>query len=213
MNSKHFKSFVFLATALALTSFSATPGNAVSKKDDQSPLQISERQLRDLSEAVHNARHATAMLVTECSRENDTVVNGEIDFVGTDIIPILPATASGYASSFLPPRAKYLKMHMDQLANAMPLLQEEISALKAPDADEQRLVAPFTVEMQKSYASAQQHFVALGPLTTTQPFDRDGIAREATAMNKDLEQIDKLKKDMYKSYKKDPDKGTGTPVN
>jgi hypothetical protein len=212
MNCKHFKSFVFVATALALSTSSPTMVNAESKKGDDTRLQISERQLRDLSEAVHNGRHATSLLVTECSRENDVVENGEIDFIGTDIIPIIPATAEGYAPSWLPPRAKYLKMHMDQLASALPLLQDELNTLKAPDADEQARVQPFTAEMQRIFASVQQHYAALGPLTTNQPFDRDGIVREATAMNKDLEQIDKLKKDMYKSYKKDPDKGDGKPV-
>lgn len=212
MNTKHPKSFILLAAAIALSTSCAFTAYAESKKGE-TPLKISERQLRDLSEAVHNARHATSLLVTECSRENDVIENGEIDFIGTDIIPIIPATSEGYAPSWLPPRPKYLKMHMDQLANALPLLQDELTSLHAPDADEQAKVLPFTTEMQHLYASALQHYTALGPLTTKEPIDRDGIVREATAMNKDLEEIDKMKKDMYKSYKKDPDKAVRTPVN
>lgn len=206
MNNKRFKQ-VLIPMALLLLG-TAVPGFTASKKPTTS-LQVSERQLRDLSEAIHHGRSATAALVNECQRVNE-VMGGEIDFVGTDIIPILPSTAEGLGGAqYLPPRPKYVAMHMSQLGTALPLVQDEIGSLKAPDADEKAATLPYWDEMQSLWKDVQKHYEALGPLTTTQPFDTNSIVSEATALNKDLEQIDKLRKDIYKSYKRDPDKGNG----
>lgn len=199
------KKFLLASAALILTACSLP---AWSKDSAQTPLQISERQLRDLSQAIHTARHEASGLVIECQREN-AVEGGEIDFIGTDIIPIIPATAEGFGNQYLPPRPKYINLHMSNLNNAMPLVQDEINALKAPDADEAARVAQYITEMKSLYADAQKHLAALQPLTTALPYDQQNIASEATALSKSLEQIDKLKKEMYKSYKRDPDKGNG----
>lgn len=207
MNKKRFKQVVIPAALLVLVA--AVPATFAVDKKAATSLQVSERQLRDLSEAIHHGRSATAALVNECQRVNE-VMGGEIDFVGTDIIPILPSTAEGFGGAqYLPPRPKYVTMHMTQLGAALPLVQDEIGSLKAPDADAKAATLPYWDEMQSLWADVQKHYTALGPLTTTQPFDTNSIVSEATALNKDLEQIDKLRKDIYKAYKKDPDKGNG----
>jgi hypothetical protein len=199
------KKFVLVPAALILTAFSIP---SIAKDAVDTPLQISERQLKDLSQAVHQARHEANGLIIEVTRE-DGLEGGEIDFIGTDIIPIIPATAEGFGGSYLPPRPRYLNLHMTNLSNEMPLVQDEINALKAPDSDEAAKIVPFLTEIKSVFGDAQKHLAALGPLTTTLPYDQKGIATEASALNKDLDQIEKLKKDMYKSYKSDPDKGNG----
>lgn len=190
-----------------------TAPTSVAAKDSKpaTPLITAERQLKDLSEAIHRARRATSDLVVECTRENE-VMGGEIDFVGTDIIPILPATAEGLGGAqYLPPRPQYINLHMSQLGTILPLLQSEIQCLKAPDADEAAAIKPMQDEIAALWTDVQKHYTALGPLTQTQPYDTNSIVNEATALNKDLEQIDKLRKNIYKSYKHDPDKGNGKP--
>lgn len=212
MNKKHFSAQLLLSAAMILLAATAPMSMAAKSKKVETPLQFSERQLKDLSEAIHHARSATAALVGECQRENE-VMGGEIDFVGGDIIPIMPATAEGFGGpQYLPPRPKYVALHMLQLATALPLVQDEINGIKAPDGDETARTVPQNAEMQLIWADVQKQFAALGPLTSTQPFDTGSIINASTALNKDLEQIDKLRKDIYKSYKKDPDKGNGAPA-
>jgi hypothetical protein len=203
--------FLILPVALTLAaSWTSSNYKAFAKdKADNTPLAISERQLKDLSEAIHNARHEAAGLVMECQRDPG-LEGGEIDFIGTDIIPILPSTAEGLGGgNYLPPRPKYINLHITHLGADMPLVADEIGALKAPDKDEAAKVVPFISTMNTIWGDAQKHFNALGPLTNTIPYDQQAIITEATALNKDLEQIDKVKRDMYKSYRSDKDKGNG----
>jgi hypothetical protein len=203
------KKLLVLPVTLALAASWTISNKSLSKDSVDTPLAVSERQLKDLSEAIHTARHETAGLVMECERDMG-LEGGEIDFVGTDIIPILPSTAEGFGGTqYLPPRPKYIMLHMNQLGAAMPLVAEEIAALKAPDKDQKSKVVPFVAEMNALLTDAQKHFALLGPLTSSIPYDQQNIVSEATALNKDLDQIEKMKRDMYKSYKQDPDKGNG----
>jgi hypothetical protein len=209
---KNLSSRLLILPLALLMASTCLPGTVAATKKGDTPLQDSERQLRDLSEAVHHAKRGAVGLVIECQREND-VMGGEIDFIGTDIIPIIPATAEGFGGmAYLPPRYKYLALHMNQLGSVLPLLQSEIDTLQAPDQDQADVLKGPKAEMQNLYADIQKHFTALGPLTTTQPFDTNSIVSEATAIGKDLDAIEKLKKDVYKSYRHDPDKGMGAPV-
>jgi hypothetical protein len=207
------KKNLLLPATLVLLALSTPLGLAdTAKTKTLTSLQVAERQLKDLSEALHRGRRASVDLIAECQRENE-VMGGEIDFVGTDIIPIIPATAEGLGGAqYLPPRPKYINLHMTQLSAIMPLLQDEINGIKAPDADEATAIAPMMAEVKQVWADAQKQYAALGPLTSSLPYDTNGIVDTANALNKDLERIDKLRRDIYKSYKHDPDKGNGAPV-
>lgn len=204
------KKYLLLPATMILLAASAPMSFAADKAGKVvTPLQAAERQLKDLSEAIHRARRAGTDLIAECQRENE-VMGGEIDFVGTDIIPILPATAEGLGgASYLPPRPKYVNLHMNQLTGILPLLQDEITGIKAPDADEAAKTQPMTDEMKTVWTDLQKHFTALAPLTNNIPYDTGDIVDETTQLVRDLDQIDKLRKNIYKSYRHDPDKGNG----
>lgn len=201
MNKKH----LLLPATMFLLAASAPMSLAKDDSKASSPMQAAQRQLKNLSECIHRGRHAAADLVVECTQVNE-LMGGEIDFVGTDIIPILPDTAEGMGpDSYIPPRPKYINLHMSQLSGILPILQSEISGIQAPDASEADKIAPFTTEMQMIWGDVQKHFANLGPLTSTQPYDSVSIVTEAKAIDKDLQQIDKLRKDVYTAYKHDKD--------
>jgi len=199
MNKKH----LLLPATMLLLAASAPMSLAAKDSKATAPIQTAERQLKDLSECIHRGRHAAADLVIECQQVNE-LMGGEIDFVGTDIIPILPDTAEGMGpDSYIPPRPKYINLHMAQLTGILPLLQSEIVGIKAPDPSEADKISPYTAEMQLIWADVQKHFANLGPLTSNQPYDSTGIVTEAKAIDKDLAQIDKLRKSVYESYRHD----------
>ena len=81
---------------------------AVAQPSQQlSGQQQAEQLLKQMSEPVHRTKQAASDLVRECKRDAGYFEGGEIDFVGGDIIPILPSTAEGMGpNTYLPPRTK-----------------------------------------------------------------------------------------------------------
>jgi hypothetical protein len=188
---------------------SITAKTAASAPAATSPLKDSENQLKLMGESIHRVKTAAVDLVRECSRENE-VMGGEIDFVGTDVIPILPDTAEGFGGAqYLPPRPKYINLHMSQLAMLLPILQDDVMGLKAPDVDEKEKTQGYVDEMKSLIGDVQKQYQRLQTLTSTPPYDAQSIIGAARDLHGTVSNIDKLRKDVYKSFKHDPDKGEG----
>jgi hypothetical protein len=209
------KSILSITVVVTAASFTFLPASAHSVQIPSvtavgaaaavSPVKQAENQLKIMGEAIHRAKSAAADLVRECSRENTMMAGGEIDFIGTDVIPILPDTAEGLGgSSYFPPRKQYLDLHMGQLLSLMPILQQDIQATKSPDPAQAQQTAADQDAMTGFYSDAMVHINTLKTLTATQPYDATSIINEAQAVHKDVSEIDKLRKKVYTAIKRDP---------
>ncbi len=175
-----------------------------------SPIRSAEVQLKRMGEGIHRVKTAACDLTRECSQQ-DEMMGGEIDFIGTDVIPIMPATAEGFGPpQYLPPRKKYVDLHMTQLTQLIPILQDDINSITLADADEKAKAAPSLTNIGSLMKDINVHVANLKSLTVAPPYDNAGIVNEATAVHQDVSQIDKLRKEIYSMVKKDPDKGAGT---
>jgi hypothetical protein len=206
-----------LLVAVALSQALICSGSAVaaSKKSAQSnltPFKIAETQIRTMGEAIHRMKRATSDLVAECTRE-DSMVGGEIDFIGTDIIPIMPATAEGFGGPvYLPPRKKYIDLHMTQIAGLLPILNDDVTGMPALNDDERAKEAPDLSQMMALMKDIKAHYEKLQALTNLPPYDAATIANEATSIHQDVNQVDKLRKDIFKIVRSDPNKNSsGAP--
>lgn len=188
------------AHIVAMPSSAASGAAAVA-----SPVKQAENQLREMGESIHRLKSAATDLVRECNRENTMMAGGEIDFIGTDVIPILPDTAEGLGGPvYMPPRKKYIDLHMAQLAQLLPILQQEIQSTASPDPAQASQTTQSIAEMNNVYADAMLHFNNLKGSTVIQPYDATAITTEATALHKDIAEIDKMRKSVYTAIKRDP---------
>lgn len=99
-----------------------------------------EQQLRRMAEAIKRVRRTGLDIIGECTQPLEMI--GEIDIIGQDIIPIMPATAEGFGQQYIPPRPKYVKLHVDQLAALLPILKDEIDTLVIPEEEKQTAAKP-----------------------------------------------------------------------
>lgn len=204
-----------LLMAIALSPALICPDSAVaaSKKATQqnlTPFKLAETQIRTMGEAIHRLKRATSDLNAECTRE-DSMVGGEIDFIGTDIIPIMPATAEGFGGPiYLPPRKKYIDLHMNQIAGLLPILNDDVTGMPALNDDERAKEAPDLSQMTVLMKDIKTHYEKLQALTNSPPYDAATIANEATSIHQDVNQVDKLRKDIFKIVRSDPDKNNAT---
>jgi len=171
--------------------------------DDKSAVKTALYQLQDMGKSIHHLKRAAADLVAECQREMGFYGGGEIDFIGTDIIPIMPTTAEGFGPpQYLPPRPKYVTYHVNEIANLVPILQEEwtnVPALTAQQKDEEM---PDLNQARTYLSSMQDHLLKLQKATASGgPYDSAVLVTEATAIHDAVSKIDKLRKDVYSIIK------------
>jgi len=194
------------SNANAIAHISKVPlSAAASAASATNPVKQAEMFLRNMGEPIHRAKHAAVDFVRECTRENQAITGGEIDFIGTDVIPIIPDNVPGLGSeAYLPPRKSYLDLHVSQLAGVLPILQSDIQTFQTPDPALQKDTAVDIARMNDYFADANTHFDQIKALIAKQPYDSTSIVREAKVIHQDIDSIDKLRKKIYDSIKRDP---------
>lgn len=159
------------------------------------------QELRELGQVVHHIHQTSNDLATEASQPIDMV--GEIDIIGGQVIPILPATAEGFGpTQYMAPRKKYLDLYMAHLSNLLPLLNDEINTLVVP-AYAQGTVSPMVAKMKSWAADIQQDYTALQASTAGPKFVNKDIRTQADAITETIKGIDKLRHDIYKEMRRD----------
>ncbi len=166
-----------------------------------SPYKNAVQELRELGLVVHHIHQTSNDLATEASQPIDMV--GEIDFIGGQVIPIMPATSEGFGpTQYLAPRRKYLDLYMSHLSNLLPLLNDEINTLIVPDYA-QATVSPMVAKMKTWAADIQQDYTALQASTAGPKFVNKDIRTQADAITESIKGIDKLRHDIYKQMRRD----------
>jgi hypothetical protein len=193
------KSNDIAAAAAPAKSTDTTSGAKNAGSSDASPtaqvatLKQEQIQLRQMAEAIKRVNRAGFDIIGECTQPVEMM--GEIDIIGMDVIPIMPATAEGFANQYVPPRSKYIKLHMSQLAGAVPILQDEINNLVIPPAEKDYAAQPLA-DLKGLMQDTQMHMKKLQDLTKV---DDDYNVLEITS---EARGIDACCKDMNKARHK-----------
>lgn len=159
-----------------------------------------ERQLRQMGEAIKRVRRAAGDLASECTQPLEMV--GEIDIIGTDVIPIMPATAEGFGNQYIAPRPKYINLHMSQLASLIPILEDDINTLTIPDP-EKDFATPILAGVQTSLADIKKRYATLQGLTAKSgDYDATAIVNECRGIHASTGTIDSDRKKLLHEDKK-----------
>lgn len=160
-----------------------------------------ERQLRMMGEGIKRVRRAASDLAAECTQPVEMM--GEIDIIGTDVIPIMPATAEGFGNQYIPPRPKYVNLHMQQLGNLIPILEDDMQTLTLPDS-EKEYATPLLADAKNYLADVKKHYGVLQGLTKpgTTDYDASTIVNECRAIHAATGEIDNDRKKLLHEDKK-----------
>lgn len=149
--------------------------------------------LRSFGDGLHKLRRAASDLYGEATRQEADLVD-EPEIVGGTIIYI-PVNVN--ISQCLPPRKKWVDHHMAAMQQLLPLVEEESSSILFPD-DKEAAVGPFMQEISALMQSSQASYQRLVAVTQNPPYDGQAIADNCQSLEKDLKQVDKLRKKVRK---------------
>ncbi len=168
---------------LTAASTPAKPSDATTTSTGSAPVaatvanfKTEEQQLRRMGEAVKRVSRAAMDLIGECTQPIEMM--GEIDIIGQDVIPIMPATAEGFGTQYLPPRPKYIKLHVDQLASLIPILQDDLKTLVVPENEKATAAQPLD-DLQGNIGDLGGHLALLQKMVATEDFNQFNLTNEA----------------------------------
>lgn len=168
---------------LAAASTPSKPSDASTATNGTSPVaatvanfKTEEQQLRRMGEAVKRVHRAAMDLIGECTQPIEMM--GEIDIIGQDVIPIMPATAEGFGTQYLPPRPKYIKLHVDQLASLIPILQDDLKNLVVPENEKTTAAQPLE-DLQGNIGDLGGHLSLLQKMVASEDFNQFNLTNEA----------------------------------
>ncbi|HEY9868906.1 MAG TPA: hypothetical protein V6D08_07050 [Candidatus Obscuribacterales bacterium] len=152
--------------------------------------------IKAMGECAHKLKRAALDMIGELQRQ-DLVVVSEPDVIGPIIVPAVP-NPSGMmpVGDYLPPRKKWLDFYMAQMSQLIPLMQSELADTAIPADKKDAIKGPWG-QMQSLVQDMQSHYKALQPLTQGPSFDRDAIGKEVLAIYDDVEELDKLRKQVF----------------
>ena len=154
-------------------------------------LKQEQTQLRRMREAIKRARCAGLDIIGECTQPVEMA--GEIDVIGDDFIPIMPATSEGFAQNYIPPGPKYIKLHMAQLAAMIPILQDDIDKMAIPDSEKSFAQHPMQ-DVDGYMGDIKQHYKKLKSLTKSGDYDQVALINEARGIDASCKGIDAARK-------------------
>lgn len=138
-----------------------------------------EQQLRRMGEGVKRVHRAAMDLIGECTQPVEMM--GEIDIIGQDVIPIMPATAEGFGTQYLPPRPKYIKLHVDQLASLIPILQDDINQLVVPENEKTSAAQPLD-DLKGNIGDLAGHLGILQKMVSAEDYNQFNLTNEARGL-------------------------------
>lgn len=176
------------------TSSSANSSAKNSAAAELATLKQEQIQLRRMAEAIRRVNRVGMDIIGECTQPLEMM--GEIDIIGMDVIPIMPATSEGFAKQYVPPRSKYIKLHMGQLAATVPVLQDDIDTLAVP-ADEKEYATQPLADLKGIMQDLQMHMKKLQDLTKIDDdYNVLEITSEARGVDACCKDIEKARKQL-----------------
>lgn len=154
-------------------------------------MKSEQQQLRRMGEAIKRTRRAGLDLIGECTQPIEMM--GEIDIIGQDVIPIMPATAEGFGNQYNPPRPRYINLHMTQLGALIPILQDDVDGLLVPDSEKDFAAQPLK-DLKGYMGDLSAHYKKLQDLTKTSDYDQMALTNEARGVDASCKGIDEARK-------------------
>ncbi|MBX9720669.1 MAG: hypothetical protein K2X81_04690 [Candidatus Obscuribacterales bacterium] len=154
-------------------------------------LKTEQQQLRRMGEAIKRTKRAAMDLIGECTQPVEMM--GEIDIIGQDVIPIMPATSEGFANQYNPPRPKYINLHMSQLASLVPILQDDVNTLVIPDSEKTFATQPLA-DIKGYMNDLELHFKKLQEITKTDDYNQPQLTNESRGVDDACKFIDSARK-------------------
>lgn len=159
-----------------------------------------EQQLRRFGEVIKRLKRATVDLASECTQPVEMA--GEIDIIGADVIPIMPQTAEGFGGQYIPPRPKYINLHMGQIDQLMPILHDDLASLNIPD-QEKDFAAPIIADINSTLKDVVVSYKNLKGLTIGPDYDQTAISDECNKLLDSVKKIDNGRKKLLKEDRKE----------
>lgn len=154
-------------------------------------LKAEEQQLKRMAEIVKRVHRAGMDLIGECTQPIEMA--GEIDIIGQDVIPIMPATAEGFGTQYLPPRPKYIGLHVTQLASLVPILQDEINTLTIPESEKTAASQPLD-DLKGNANDLALHLQVLQKMVAASDYNQFNLANEGRGIIATIKQVDSARK-------------------
>ncbi|MBX9878752.1 MAG: hypothetical protein K2Y22_09880 [Candidatus Obscuribacterales bacterium] len=165
---------------------------------------VSLENLKEIGMAIQEVREAASDLCEEVSRREVTLTSTP-NVVGYTVLSMPSGFTQG---AYLPPRKKWVDAYMQDMSRIVKLMKDEcddVLAGKAPLV----VPAPQQEEVKAMFAQwvglVNDTFNKVAELekTTSQPMlNNASIANAALAINKDMKNLEALRKKVYKIYQK-----------
>jgi hypothetical protein len=152
-----------------------------------------ENALKSISDVVHRVRQDALQVINDIEQRS-MVVTGEAELIRpiawADKDPVPWAQQMLELGPALPPHKKWLDTDVDNLGEAIQLLQEDIEALQFPDTQKDQ-ATPAMSEMNTLMQDVQTQYKNLQGLSKGPKYDNIAIGKAALAIYDDMKKMEK----------------------
>jgi hypothetical protein len=160
--------------------------------------------LKTLGEGIHKLKHAVSGLYGEVTHRQMAVV-GDPDIVGgvgATVIPAMPDTGGALeVGGYLPPRPKWVNLLIEEIAQFLPLIEEDIDTTIIPET-KKVIINPLFADMKTILQDVKTHSQKLNDLVKLQDYDNVAIANECAVIHDDVEKLESIRKNIWHLVKK-----------
>lgn len=184
------------------TSTTADPQSANQSLSGQVQLvEVNLATLRDLGLDIKRVQHGATALYDEVSRQPVSLQTMP-EVVGLNtVIPVVTGFTGG---GYLPPRKSAVNNAMDAIEPWIDMAKSSVDAIteghKKLDLDEatQEELAPQFKKWSTLVTDTYGHLQVLKGLTKGPGYDNQAIADQATAINRETKDLDRVRREVYK---------------
>lgn len=180
------------------------PSDAPDIKAGVNVYVVSLENLKEIGMAIQEVREAASDLYDEVSRREVTLTSTP-NVVGFTVMSMPSGFTQG---AYLPPRKKWVDTYMQDMSKTVKLMKEECddvlagkASIVVPAPQQEQVKAMFAQWV--SYVNDTFNKVSDLEKVTGQPMlNNAAIANAALAINKDMKNLETLRKKVYKIYQK-----------
>ena len=152
--------------------------------------------LNTLAKTLGQLKHADTELYNEATRQVANLIEEPEIIAGTVIyIPVNFTTGD-----YLPMRKKWVEYYMTQLANLVPMVQEDIEAILIPD-DKEEKADEYITQMKGEIQDIQNGYQILQKLAVGPIYNQNAIAAICHNIDHDIKQMDESRKKAFHAIK------------
>ncbi len=152
--------------------------------------------LNVLAKTLGQLKHTDTDLYNEATRQVANLIEEPEIIAGTVIyIPVNFTTGD-----YLPMRKKWVEYYMTQLANLVPMVQEDIDAILIPD-DKEEKADEYMTQMKAEVQDIENQYKILVQLAVGPIYNQNAIAAICHNIDHDIKQMDESRKKAFHAIK------------